>query len=308
MDLNSVFGNSDRSKKTIAQYKTLLRRLHGRMHNGDCTVQGLDWLKDTKKVTKCLSGVSPTTRKLYIVPIMIALKHLGKNDLYVQYLEMFQKAGKEVRESTKEQTKSESEIKNWVTKEEIEARIEELDEEIEEAKSRGVPLDREGVKSLFKHLCLCLYTKMPPLRNDYSNLKVMRPPYVVNDEKNFLYEHPEGTFTLHLAKYKTSRAYGKQTIVMSKELNGIISKSLALFPRQFLLSQIDHPREPMSRNYLSVFMSKIFEDKNVGSSLLRKLYITDKFSGDHSIQEREELAKQMLHSRQIAQHIYEKKH
>jgi hypothetical protein len=64
----------------------------------------------------------------------------------------------------------------------------------------------------------------------------------------------------------------------------------------------------MSRNYLSVFMSKIFKDKSVGSSLLRKLYITDKFAGDHSLQEREELARQMLHSRTVAQHIYEKKH
>lgn len=308
MDLNTVFGNADRSKKTIVQYKSLLRRLHGRVHPGDDTVTDLDWLTDTKNVMKSLSGLSASTRKLYLVPVMIALKHREMNDLYVQYLELFQKTGKEVREQTKEQTKSESESKNWVTKEEIDARINELEKQIEVAKKRGVPLDREGIKSLFGHLCLCLYTKMPPLRNDYSNLKIMRPPYAITSDKNFLYEAPPGKFTLHLAKYKTSRAYGKQTIVMSDELNAIISKSLSLFPRHFLLSQIDHPRAPMSRNYLSVFMSKIFRDKSVGSSLLRKLYITDKFSGDHSLQEREELAKQMLHSRHIAQHIYEKKH
>lgn len=307
MDLNEIFNEGERSKKTIHHYKGLIKRLYTRVTGNDGSPPDLDWLEDIEAVKSQVMTMKPATKKLYTVPLMIVLRKLRKNDLFVEYQKLFQSFGKELRESKKDQTKTENETKNWVSMEEVNARIKELEADISRAKKEGLPLERDARKAVIMHLCLCLYTKMPPLRNDYSNLKIMKPPYSIEPGKNVLYDK-SGSYTLHLSKYKTSRAYGKQTIAMPECLNKTISESLKLFPRSFLLSKIDHPREPMSRNYLSVFMSKIFPGKKVGSSLFRKLYITEKFGGDHSLQERDDLAKQMLHSRHVAQTIYEKHH
>lgn len=306
MDLGKYFSAEDRSKKTLTQYKSLVRRLHSRVCGEDVALEDLEWLKDSGRVSKALEGLSPATRKLYMVPVMIMLKKEKMFETYVAYQEMFQKAGRDLRESNKEQTMTSRESKNWVTKEEVKVRIDELEKEIEEAQRRVVPVDRDGARSVLRHLCLNLYTQMPPLRNDFSNIKIMKPPYSIDSTKNFLYEQPPGKYVLYLAKYKTSRTYGKQKIEFPNSLNRVVKRSLELFPRSYLISKIDHPREPMSHNYLSVFMTSIFPHKKVGSSMLRKLYITDKFKGDHSLKERDELAKKMLHSRSVAQSCYEK--
>lgn len=308
LDLDAIFNDPDKSKKTVHKYKTLVRTLYKKVCGENETMTSLDWLRDTGAILNALKDLSPSTRRLYIIPLMMMLKHSDNASLYIKYQEMFQHAGREVRESQKEQTMSERDERNWVTKEDIDKKIRELKGIVDASVKHQSSLSQKAIKALVQHLCLCLYTMMPPLRNDFCNIKLMQPPYEGKDGKNYLLETEPGRYTLILTKYKTSKCYGRKEFVFPEDLNTIVQRSFQLYPRRYLLSKLNDPNEPMSHNYLSVFMSNIWSDKNVGSSLLRKLHVSEMFADDHTLEDRDELASQMLHSRQVAQTIYEKHH
>lgn len=102
------------------------------------------------------------------------------------------------------------------------------------------------------------------------------------------------------------KAYGTQNIDLPTRTNNVIIESLRVFPRKYLLSRMRTPDEPMTRNYLTKFASGIFPDANVGTCLLRKICVSDAMKGAPTIVEREELAKQMLHSSKMQTWTYEK--
>lgn len=82
---------------------------------------------------------------------------------------------------------------------------------------------------------------------------------------------------------------------MPDESNSVIAESLCIFPRSYLLSRIRTPDAPMSRNYLTKFCSQLFPDANVGTCLLRKIYIFNAMKDAPSLAERDLLARPMLH-------------
>jgi hypothetical protein len=68
------------------------------------------------------------------------------------------------------------------------------------------------------------------------------------------------------------------------------------------------PDVPMGRNYYSKFMAGIWPDANVGSSLMRKILISNEYKDAPSLRDRAEKASSCLHSVAVQQTHYEKKY
>jgi hypothetical protein len=123
---------------------------------------------------------------------------------------------------------------------------------------------------LIRHLVLCLYTYSPAVRNDYSDLSIIRfqnintaaAKELMAGAGNYLLEFAKGQFRLILKNFKTVKTHGVQTMDLPTRTNNVIAESLQVFPRKYLLSRMRTPNAPMSKNYLTKFCGSIFPDAN----------------------------------------------
>ena len=64
----------------------------------------------------------------------------------------------------------------------------------------------------------------------------------------------------------------------------MVARSFRLFPRRFLICQLRSPELGMCSNTVTKFLSRVFEHKRVGCTLMRKLWVSDFYKGRPSIQ------------------------
>jgi len=145
-----------------------------------------------------------------------------------------------------------------------------------------------------KHLLVVsLYTLTPPVRADYGDMKVFKNRAMKSKPRtgNELIWVKRPSFVFR--EYKTSKSYGEVILPIPKTLVTIIEDYFTFLGAvpEFMMG------EEMSANTLSGYVQDVFKQytgKEVGVSLLRHSYRT--FRGDMSIEEKEVVARQMLHS------------
>jgi hypothetical protein len=124
---------------------------------------------------------------------------------------------------------------------------------------------------------------------------------------NHIMETAKGQFTFHLRYFKTDRSQEETMYPFSTRMNNVVVESLVVFP-EVPVELHEEARYPMGRNYYSKFMAAIWVDANVGSSLVRKILISNKYKGAPSLRDRTEKASSCLHSVAVQQTHCEKKY
>jgi hypothetical protein len=311
MDLRALLSGDRRSDTTVTQYIAILKRLQ-RMVTGAEDLKDIEWLQDLESVMGAIEHYKPGSRKLYIVPVVVLLKGCNENDLHAKYSNELEKCTKDIAsKDNMEQTKTERELKNWITLKDVKDKINKLQRTIRRKimVKKIDQIDVEDRRIITHHLILNLYSKMNPLRNDYAEVKIIPHGHEQSqaDQKlNVLVEAPPGSYTMYLRHYKTHKAYGDKTAVFPKSVNKIVSDSLRLFPRSYLLSNLTNGEQPMSPAYLSKTFGQIFEKdgKHVGSWMLRKIFLSELYKDEVTLKERHAIAASMGHSAEIAERVY----
>jgi hypothetical protein len=266
------------------------------------------FLKDTKNVIAYIDNLpAETSKKTMLTSIIVILKSLGLNhDHYSIKL-------KEIAVSQNnmyiKNEKSKKEQDNWVSYSEIQDKIDKFEDEIMKIDTGDSQLtDRQQLDMYQKHLVISLYTLLPPLRNDYSGTRVfveipeteIKENYIILKDKQFI-----------LKNYKTVKHYGVKIIDLPKKLISIIRK-YEWFKSKFkpnhdylLINTTD--LQPMSRNNLTKCLNKIFYPKNVSSTVLRKVYLSNKYPVSHTYEEALMDSSIMGHDINTARKIYSKK-
>lgn len=150
------------------------------------------------------------------------------------------------------------------------------------------------------YLVYALYTKAPPLRSEYANMEIL-------DEKpdgafNALINQPKDMY-FYVNKDKVSNYHKPLYSKLSDELAFDIKLSLAMFPRKYLLQ--DYKNEnPISTKKLSRMIQSVKSHLTI--PLLRSAYISNFYKSNPSEKLKDELAKNMRHSKEIAQMSYKK--
>jgi len=93
--------------------------------------------------------------------------------------------------------------------------------------------------------------------------------------------------------YKTSRFYNKQEVEIPKNLKIILNKFIKLNPYDYLLT--DNQGNQLSNVRLGQKLNSIFGD-NTSTTLLRHIYITDKFKNAPSLIDLQKNAENMGNS------------
>lgn len=286
----------------MQQYKTL---------NGG-PFKNLSFLKDVDNVKKIIEPYGTNTQKTYLSAIVALLSlQKRKTPVFDTYKEMLDEKIREYKEKDKNQ-KTEKEEKNWMSWEEIETLKKDLREKVDSFKDSKINAKQwDTLQSL---LLVSLYTEIPPRRNqDYQFCYVVKDDKNLEDNKNYLIL-PSHKFVYN--KYKTSKKEGKQEIDFSDNANLI--EIIGLYLRHHPLNKgkksnnfpllVDANGETYkATNSITRLLNRAFK-KKVGSSLLRKIYLTAKY-GDklELLEEMRKTAAQMGHSSGTAQAVYIKK-
>lgn len=220
--------------------------------------------------------------------------------------------------------KSNSEDKNWIEYPKLLEIVEEERKNIMEKFK-----DKKNINELQKYVILMLHVKQAALRNDYNT--VMLFDYDENKDNYLVWEDKIvsinicGTICINdidyidgfnreykfvFNEYKTSKFLGRYEIDVKDD----VKEDLALLVdyriktgSKYLIIRLNGNciDSPGYSQMLTEYTQKL-TGKSIGSSLLRKIYISHMRKNELTNKESKELAKNMMHSEEIQRSLYRK--
>lgn len=272
--------------------------------NGKKPFKNLAFLKKIEEVERIISEYAESTQRALFATLTSVLS-MYKDKGYKKVFQHFQDKMTERVEEKKEEekngkVKSDKQTENWLSWDEIESRKNELRGGLIAGNKRSI--DATEYEKLLQYIVLALYTEVQPRRNqDYLDMYIVKK---WNDkmptDKNYL---DVTTKRFIYNKYKTAKKWGTQT----EEIPAPLWEILQLFFKYHPLWKGDAKRKtdpikllvsadgtPLTAvNAITRLLNKVF-DKKVGSSMLRHIFLTDKYKDTLEEMKKDSLA--MAHS------------
>ena len=303
--LDEVFKDKKITESSKKLYCSNLKRL-----NGGLEIKDFKFLSNIEKIGEIIKDSKPNTQRNYYIVICSVLAELKKdNKKYQKLYDIYYKILTQLNVTLKDQTtKTDVENENWISQEAIQDKLTSKMEILKEINKKR-KLNKEQFERLADLIILGLYTLQAPRRNiDYLNMFILTNAYNAEThgtEKNFL-DLANKNFIFN--NYKTAGTYKTQIVPINEELFNIIKLYIKF--RNTKSSNIpflvDYEENPiMESNALTKKLNAIFDGKKIGSSMLRKLYLTNKYSD--VMNEMKEDAKDMGTSSSVMQTNYIKK-
>ena len=140
-----------------------------------------------------------------------------------------------------------------------------------------------------------------PLRNDLSQVKIIRSKKQDKGTENYLLLRPSSCYLI-LNVYKTSKIYGKRSYRLDENLHRLVKLLVFFNKSDYLFTRYDRINH-LTSNDLTKLLNRIFykyTGKTIGSSLLRHIQISHDLENNPTIKEQEEANKKVenkyLHS------------
>jgi len=153
--------------------------------------------------------------------------------------------------------------------------------------------DGGSVKNSKDKVLLALYTYLPPVRCDYTPMKILkRKPRKLEDGMNYLLLGRECRFLFHA--FKTHKTIGDQIINIPAKLKRALLEWIQ--PDQVYLFE-DETHNPVSEHALGVYVARMFEKytgKTGGINMLRHSYATYLYKDTPSLEKMEKESAKML--------------
>tara|TARA_R110001592_G_scaffold74584_1_gene226532 strand:+ start:2740 stop:3705 length:966 start_codon:yes stop_codon:yes gene_type:complete len=296
-------------ENSLKIYMTTLKKIYRTIHddtNYDSKLfNSTNFLqnKHYKKIIEFLSTLRLPTRKNYLSAILVALTtNKEKNekiiDEYRNHLDVI------VTEYTGEinsQKKSEKLETNWTSFDAIKRIVNRLKRDVKENNLLNKsPWSNKDLELYKLYMVGSLYTLIPPVRNDYAQMKVLPfKTYNKLDESNlkdnnYLVIVSKSKKFFSFGAYKTSEVYGVKISQIPPSLNKIINIWLTHQTTDYFLN--NSKNEPITDNGLTKLINKVFSPtgKKIGSTMLRHIYLSDKYEPLNA--EKAADAEAMMHS------------
>ena len=283
---------------SINVYVSNIRKVYRELFNTD--FDKLSRLHKYKKVSKYLDDLVDTTSKNILTAIIVALKSDPNTPVKVleKYNKLLEQKTKKFFKDYNLHQMTEKDSQNWVTKTEVDQIKKKLKNNIPDIK-HTTP-QRKDLEAFQQYLILLLYTELPPLRNNFSNT-------IITDDPDIALRSIENAVDLKnkqfvLKNYKTDNVYGTKIIKLPNTIIKLIKKWIKINKTGYLLINTTN-QTPMTSNGITKYLNKIFNPKKVSTTILRKLYLSNKYS----VKEMENDAYIMGHSVNTQQLVYRKK-
>jgi len=276
------------------------------------------------KIIELLDTYKISTKKNYISSIIVVLSPKGKGE----YAKGFSNIGKKylailVLEQDKynkqmeNQGKSNKQKVNWSSMKSLKSIMEGYRKKIKKLGYTQKCNKKPNIKHhelLQKYLVSGLYLLIPPRRNIYASVKIIthndykKVSDEIKDKTNYMIIHSRNKKTFIFSNYKTRKQHGIQRITVPKDLNSIINLWLCFNKTEYLLTDRTGSKK-MTENGLTRFLQKTFQEtgKKISSTMIRHIFLTEKYGNETSIKEKQKTALNMGHSVDTQQGTYVKK-
>lgn len=305
---------------SIDAYLRNIKKISKELFNSD--KPSIHYFNDFDSIKEYIINIpSLATQKNIVTSIMVLIKsYLNDNNkithetIIQKYNNLHKNLSVKQEEQYLDNNRTDRETLNWISLDDIKNKIISLNSEI--TKLNKIK-NRKYVDLNQQKLILHLYTLLPPLRNDYAVVKVINDLNFENDEDiidrkyNYINLH---TNRLLLCKYKTDKFYGIKKIDLPPILVSSIKKwektKVSFYgdrlTHNFLLLNTTTVT-PMKYNTLTKYLNKIFYPKKVSSTLLRKIYLSEKYPVVTTYRDQARDAMIMGHSLNTQKMVYSKK-
>jgi len=299
-------------ESTVKMYVSNLNKLQ-KMFDTDTW----KFLDDIEKVKDKLSHLHYTSQRNYFNSIIILLMALNSDKKYdkliEQYNEIRDEGNKKYQDDNATGVISDKQKKNFADLSEVQEMINAMDKEIKDKGLKKKDSLTGKEKMLIQVFILFnIYSRLP-MRNDVSGMTITTKRIynkLSEDQKkenNYLVIE-KGKMFFVLNQFKTSAKYKELDIDIPKDLE----KLLRFYIKVNGLSNGDtlftsSTGKPLSRNALSqlfIKTSQKYMGKNISTTMLRKIVLSDKFADVKK--EQEEMAEVTGHSVATMNKVYVK--
>lgn len=211
----------------------------------------LMWLGDFKDIERRISSIAKTinTRHNYIKNI-ISLLRTAEDSRYDPIIDHYRNVMKTTVEEREKELIENREADHDLTWKDILAKRDAIED-----------------KKSIEYLVMCLYTMIPPLRDDFVNMDVVKTAAEATDPKTNYYVFETKKFILN--EYKTKNIKGVSEITAPDELHEVI---LRCRPRGgFMLPGYNGTKRIKSAHY---YISKVIGQK-FGPTRLRSVFVSE---------------------------------
>ena len=288
------------AKNTINTYMASIRKIQQICDCDASSIEGL--IKNRQKIIDSLGEVqTPMVRKSKLSVIITILddKHAEHSKELAEALKDYRKVMTEdankVNKREVSQELSEKQKDNLISQEEVMKVYNDLKAEATPLLKRET-LNRAQFDTLQKFVLLSLYVLIAPRRSlDYASFKIRNfnqnedsaDNYMVNYNKN----KKKGLASFVFNTFKNSKRLGRQIVAdIPKPLEKLIDAWKLFNKSDYLL--VNNQGNPVSQARIAVYLNDIFGGRNISTSMLRHIYLSDKFK-NVNLEELEETAHNM---------------
>ena len=243
-----------------------------------------EFLKEPNEVMEKLSNLHFTTIRNTLNAVIVYLMAVdGDKDIIKTYTEKRDELNKQYVEEQEKGIISDKQSKNFATKEELNKMIEEMETQLKPIRKKE-ELSKKENALLQVYTIFNIYMKMP-MRNDIAGMIALKQgafnklPKEERDSNNYLVINKNNLYFI-LNNYKTKGTYNELKIdVEDKGLKKILFYFLKRNGEGVLFkSQVGTPLTSNALTQLLTKISKRYMGKSVSTTMLRKIYLSDKYS------------------------------
>lgn len=266
------------SKREISETsKNIYSKNILRLNDGN-EIKNYNFLKKVDNILNKINHLKPNSQRTYLISIVSTIKGLKnfEKEFKIYYTKMME-LNKELKVNNE---KSETQKENWISQEEVKKIFDEYSQKVLPLLKLKKVNSKEW-DDILDYVVLSLYVLNQPRRNkDYQLCRVIKSSKDLSEDyKDYNYYLPTDSKFLFY-NYKTQGTYKLQEVDVNNELEKILLLYLKLHPLRkeknfFLLVEYDG-EELKQVNSITRILNKIFK-KKIGVSMLRNIYLTDKF-------------------------------
>lgn len=256
------------SDSSIRTYSSIVSNLYRYMH--DDLHKSLDgalefFEKNPTKILEYLKNKKGSNRKTILAAIVVLTGH--KENVSEQYRKTMLDDARKYNDDEKDQKKTETQEKNWITQEQLKKIYDELQKDTKNllTKESITPADFQRLQN---YVILSLYTLQPPRRlMDYTEMRLHGE--IDKEKDNYI---DKKTFVFN--KYKTSKFTGTEKIDLNPKLKYIIDKWKKHNPHEYLLVGTNNKK--LTSSQLQQRLNTIL-GRNASVNILRHSFLSEKY-------------------------------
>jgi len=300
-----------KTQKDLADSTIKLYMKYYVMLNNKQLFNNLSFLKDIEKIDEILKTYKPNTHKT-ILSSIVTLLSLFKDKptykkLYKSYYDKMMTMATDMKQNINQNEKTETQKDNWIKWDEVQETKQKLLHDVQSFLNNKI-ITSDQYNVLLSYLILSLYTGSIAPRRNQDYLLVDFVAHYKDDmsiDKNYLdWANKEFIFN----QYKTKSKYGQQKIKIDTTEGSEPLEAIKMYLKHHPLNNYKNLKFPKNQtvqfkflvypdgkpleaiNAITRILNKIF-NKKIGSSMLRHIYLSNKYNIDDMKND----SKQMAH-------------